>query len=474
MLDPKNLTAIDDIRFYTGAKQVEVVTAAETDFRAFVEEHVEMRSVIEQITAGEDFYKGALEFVGEDPANDDEMDPAVVHELRLSNSDSPIISLVNYILMEAIVKHASDVHVERFEGYLRVRYRVDGLLRTMLEPPQSLHAPLVARLKVMAGLDITKARVPQDGTIVVTHKGERIHFRLSTLPTSFGEKTVLRMLKKEDALNSVDAIGFLPDDLTRLKRILRAPQGLILVTGPTGSGKTTTVHASLNFINYPEVNIVTLEDPVETSIHGINHVPIHEHGGVGFASGLRSILRQDPDIIFVGEMRDTEVAQVTLRAALTGHLVLSTLHTNSAVESLVRLVDMGIPTYLLSAALRAILSQRLIRRVCKHCAVPYEPPPEELEEFHLTAADIEGGNFLYGEGCSRCLETGYSGRIAVIEALFIDRQLSELIRAGASPTEITDIAKQHGMTLLMKAGLQHVIKGDTTFDELRRSLSWDY
>jgi type IV pilus assembly protein PilB len=480
MMDPYNLAAIDDIRFSTGRSRLIINACTEGDFRRFIAHHLETRTVIDEILAGEDFYKRALEFVGsglEDDAlrtaeKEEEESPSEesVHELQLASEQSPIITLCNFIFIEAIHRRASDIHVEPYEAFLRVRIRVDGQLRTLLSPPKRLHGAMLTRLKVMSGLDIANRRIPQDGHLAVRYQGKLEHLRVSTLPTVYGEKCVLRLLKKDPELLSIDRIGFSPEDLAVFKTTLSAPQGLILVTGPTGSGKTTTLYSGLGFINDGEKNIVTLEDPVESSLAGINHVPIHERGGVTFASGLRSILRQDPDVIFVGEMRDSEVCSIALRAALTGHLVLSTLHTNSAVESLARLDDLEVPPYLLAATLLMVVAQRLLRRVCPACAEPAEASPEDTVALGLGPELLAPARLRRGRGCSRCLQTGYYGRFAVYEILRVNRVIRELIHRRAPAPEILEAARETGWTPLLEAGVARALQGETTLAEVRRVL----
>ena len=329
------------------------------------------------------------------------------------------------MLVEAIRQQASDIHLESQETTFRVRIRVDGRLRTLMTPPKRLETSTVARFKVISNLDITKRRVTQDGSLSVAYSDTKVSFRVSTLPTSFGENMVLRVLRKDRKLSTLDDLGLNESHTTLMRRALAVPQGLVLVTGPTGSGKTTTVHAALRHINTGELKIVTLEDPVEMTISGVNHVPIKEKGGVTFAAGLRSVLRQDPDVVFVGEMRDPEVASIAMRASLTGHLVLSTLHTNSAVESLIRLEDMGTPPYLVAGALLLIVAQRLVRNVCENCAEPYEPADDELKALGIDEAQVQGATLRKGSGCKRCTDSGYFGRTGVYEILKIDRRDQE-------------------------------------------------
>jgi type IV pilus assembly protein PilB len=480
MMDPYNLAAIDDIRFSTGRSKLIINTCTEGDFRRFIAHHLETRTVIDEILAGEDFYKRALEFVGSGleaadlrtEVKEEEESPSEesVHDLQLASEQSPIITLCNFIFIEAIHRRASDIHVEPYESFLRVRIRVDGQMRTLLAPPKRLHGAMLTRLKVMSGLDIANRRIPQDGHLAVRYQGKLEHLRVSTLPTVYGEKCVLRLLKKDPELLSIDRIGFSPEDLAVFKTTLAAPQGLILVTGPTGSGKTTTLYSGLGFINHGETNIVTLEDPVESSLAGINHVPIHERGGVTFASGLRSILRQDPDVIFVGEMRDSEVSSIALRAALTGHLVLSTLHTNSAVESLARLDDLEVPPYLLAATLLLVVAQRLLRRICPACAESAGASPEDAAALGLSPDVLAAATLRRGRGCTRCLQTGFYGRFAVYEILRVNSVIREMIHRRAPAQEIVEAARETGWKSLLEAGVSRALQGETTLAEVRRVL----
>ncbi len=473
MKDPYNFTAVDDIRFVTGLKVV-VLACTEADFAAFMEAHFQTQCLIEEILEGGQFYDKAISSIDNhqepDPLEADE-EAEIVHDLRLAGEHPPIITLCNFLLVESINRRASDIHIEPYETFFRVRLRVDGRLQTLITPPERLHGPMITRMKIMADMDIAKRRIPQDGHIAITYRSETCHYRVSTLPTVYGEKCVIRLLKKDDSLVDIDQLGFDPGLLTTLKKCLKTPQGIVLVTGPTGSGKTTTLHAGLSYINDPDTNIVTLEDPVEASLPGINHVQIHEAAGVSFSSGLRSILRQDPDVVFVGEMRDPEVSKIAVKAALTGHLVLSTLHTNSAAESLMRLEDMGVAPYLLANALLMIVAQRLVRSVCPSCRAPHVPSEDEKIEFRLSPERLQGATLVHGKGCDTCFGTGYRGRVAVYEALVMDNELRSLVRRGAALDEIMDRALAGGMQLLFDAGIERALRGETTLAEVRRCLS---
>ncbi len=469
--DPFNLSALDDVGFATGRKLV-VKSCTSADFASYVANHVETQSLMQEILAGEELHAKAVENLEDNaggPGSSSE-DEEVSTDLQ-GAGEQPIITLCNFLLVESIHRRASDIHIEPYETYLRIRFRIDGTLQNLLTPPQRLHRAIVTRMKIMAGMDIAQHREPEDGHIAIRYGGETCHYRVSTLPTLYGEKCVIRLLKKDEHLASIGTLGFEPGDLARFQASIRRPQGIVLVTGPTGSGKTTTLHAALSLINETGTNIVTLEDPVEASIPGVNHVQINEAAGMTFAAGLRSILRQDPDVVFVGEVRDGEVADIAVKAALTGHLVLSTLHTNSASESLLRLADLGVPPYLIANALAMIVAQRLMRKVCDACAAPYVATPEEIAEFGLTDEELAAARLRKGRGCERCYNTGYRGRSAVYEVLRVTNEMRTLIREGAPLESILQCAEADGMTLLYRGGIAKVLRGETTFDEVRRRLT---
>jgi len=392
--------------------------------------------------------------------------------VRASQGDegSAVIAFVDYILAQAVSQRASDIHLEPYEGFFRVRFRVDGCLYTALSPPPRLHQPMVSRIKILAGMDISEKRKPQDGHIQAPSGRETIHYRVSTLPTSAGEKCVLRLLKKEAHLSDLGRLGLSAGQLADIRRTARLSQGLVLFTGPTGSGKTTTVHAAINYINDPEVNIVTIEDPVEQTIPGVNHVQVQDKGGVSFPSALRSILRQDPDVVFVGEMRDPEVASIAVRASLTGHLVFSTLHTNGILETFARLTDVGVEPYLLASSLQLVVAQRLVRRLCARCTRIEAIPGLVQEEFMLTEAQVASALHRVPVGCPHSLGTGYRGRIAIYEVLCPRRDLREMLRKGADEAEMGKAMRSQGMVGLWDAGVARALAGETAFDEVRRVL----
>jgi type IV pilus assembly protein PilB len=383
-------------------------------------------------------------------------------------SAAPVVKLLNYILYQAIRDKASDVHLEPFEGDFKIRYRVDGSLFELEAPPPHLAEALIARVKVMSDLDIAETRLPQDGRIELTVGGRSVDLRVSTLPTMYGESTVMRILDRSNVSLSLDNLGLLPAVREHLRRFVELPHGIVLVTGPTGSGKTTTLYAMLNEANKEDTKVITVEDPVEYDLEGIVQIPVNEDIGVTYASVLRTILRQDPDVILVGEIRDRETAQTAIEASLTGHLVFSTLHTNDAASAITRLMDIGIEPFLLTATVQGILAQRLVRRVCRECKTFYEPADDVLRRLEVSATQVVGKKFAYGKGCATCNFTGYRGRMAVTEILDIDDRLRELILKGASTTTLHEAAIENGLVTLRENGLQAVFDGHTTVEEVLR------
>lgn len=384
-----------------------------------------------------------------------------------ATADGSIVALVNRTITEAIRMGASDIHVEPYERALRIRYRLDGVLHEMAHPPYEKARALISRLKIMADLDIAEKRRPQDGRIRVKEGDKVIDIRVSSLPTDFGEKIVLRILDKSALRLDLKGLGFTREDLRIFQRTIRLPYGMILVTGPTGSGKTTTLYAALNSINSPELNITTIEDPIEYNLAGINQTHVRADIGLTFAAVLRSILRQDPNVIMVGEIRDTETAQIAIRAALTGHLVFSTLHTNDAPSALTRLVDMGVEPFLVASSVKMILAQRLLRNICADCAKPYELPSDEQEEL-LCSAGRSPVNLRKGTGCRSCNNTGYRGRSAVYEVLSITNGLGDLIARNRPVSEVRALAKKGGMKTLREAALEKALAGETSMEEVLR------
>jgi type IV pilus assembly protein PilB len=379
-----------------------------------------------------------------------------------------VVKLLNYILYQAIRDKASDIHLEPFENDFKIRYRVDGSLFELESPPPHLAEALIARVKVMSDLDIAETRLPQDGRIELTVGGRSVDLRVSTLPTMFGESTVMRVLDRSVVSLSLDNLGLAADVKTRLRAYTDLPHGIVLVTGPTGSGKTTTLYAMLNEANREDTKVITVEDPVEYDLEGIVQVPVNEEIGVTYAGVLRTILRQDPDVILVGEIRDRETAQTAIEASLTGHLVFSTLHTNDAASAITRLIDIGIEPFLLTATVQGILAQRLVRRICGDCKTFYEPGDDVLRKLGLAANQVLGKKFAYGKGCQACNFTGYRGRMAITEILAMDDRLRDLILSGASTTQLQAAALEAGLVPLRQNGLDAIFGGHTTVEEVLR------
>lgn len=386
---------------------------------------------------------------------------------REDTASAPTVRLVNSIMERAVVDMASDIHMEPQEMDMRIRMRVDGLMRSIMSVPKDLQASVISRIKIMGGMDVTERRIPQDGRSAIRVKGRDIDLRISTLPTIYGEKVVIRLLDKDSALLSKEKIGLDGDDLKKYMNLIARPSGMVLIVGPTGSGKSSTMYTMIRELNTEQVNLVTLEDPVEYNIEGINQVQINDKTGLTFASGLRSVLRQDPDIVAVGEIRDGETAQIAMRAAITGHLVLSTVHTNDALSTIDRLVDIGVEPYIISSALNGIISQRLVRRICPHCRQFYSPLPEELMGLGFSG---EEENKLYrGKGCPACFGTGYRGRTAVFEILVFSHALRLAVNRNARREELEKIVRQEGHFTTLADGVRRlVLKGITTIEEARR------
>lgn len=451
--NPLNLGALDDLRLVTGLR-IEPVLARSEDIRRFVEEHY-MHRIIQE-TASED-----LEIIEEEEE--------ALDDLRRMARETLVIKLVNLLIRQAVQERASDIHIEPFEKHLRIRYRIDGVLHDVPAPAKRLHAAIVSRVKIMADLDIAERRLPQDGRIKIRVMGREIDLRVSIIPTIFGESVVLRILDKSTALLSMEELGFLPDTLAQYERLIQVPYGIILSTGPTGSGKTTTLYAALRKVNSPERKVITIEDPVEYQLEGIMQINVRPKIGLTFAEGLRRILRHDPDVIMVGEIRDRETADIAIHAALTGHLVFSTLHTNDAAGAITRLVDMGVEPFLVTSSLEGVLAQRLVRRICSHCKEPYEVDAGEVAEMLHGEVPASGKVTLYrGRGCEHCRFTGYRGRIGLFELLIVDEAIERLILQHASSTEIRNMAMERGMRTLRQDGWEKARRGLTTVEEVAR------
>lgn len=459
MSDPSNIYAMDDIKFLTGFN-VEVVVASETSIRRAQERYYDMPTDTD--------FKDLLDEAEIDliRADDGGVD---LDELEKSTEEAPVIRLVNLILIDAIKRGASDIHVEPYEKEFRVRYRVDGVLAEIMKPPLKLKNAITSRIKIMSMLDIAERRLPQDGRIkLVMGKEKEVDFRVSVLPTLYGEKVVMRILDKSSLQLDMTKLGFNPAPLADFQHAIHQPFGMVLVTGPTGSGKTTTLYSALQDLNKVSENISTAEDPVEFNLSGINQVQMNENIGLNFATALRSFLRQDPDIIMVGEIRDFETAEIGIKAALTGHLVLSTLHTNDAPSSINRLLNMGVEPFLVTASVNLILAQRLLRRICSDCKEPMEVPNETLVEAGMTEQEAESAEVCEGEGCRLCNDTGYKGRVALYEVMVLSDELKECILQGYSSIELKREAIRLGMITLRQAGLKKVGLGVTTLEEVVR------
>ena len=463
--DPANIFAIDDVKFLTGYN-VEVVVAAEESIRRAIEKYYDTGDSLDDVMA--DFDDEDLEVV----AGADDVD---INDLEKSAEDAPVVKLVNLILTDAIKKLASDIHIEPYEKSFRVRYRIDGVLYEVMKPPRKLKNPLTSRVKIMADLDIAERRLPQDGRIKLKiGRNNEMDYRVSVLPTLFGEKIVLRLLDKSNLQLDMTKLGFEVEQLGGFQEAIHRPFGMVLVTGPTGSGKTTTLYSALSELNQSTTNISTAEDPVEFNLGGINQVQMHESIGLNFAASLRSFLRQDPDIIMVGEIRDFETAEIGVKAALTGHMVLSTLHTNDAPSTVNRLLNMGIEPFLVASSVNCIVAQRLARKVCEECK---ETDPEVTTEALIEAGMAEelAGTVVpvIGRGCHNCSDTGFRGRIAIYEVMAMKEELKEFVLNGASSLELKREAIRLGMKTLRQSALSKVAEGLTTLGETFRISTMD-
>lgn len=394
-----------------------------------------------------------------------------VEHVKGMSRDTPVRSFVNLILLQAVMVKASDIHFESFENEFRIRYRVDGVLREKIPVPVLFANGIISRIKVMANMDIAERRLPQDGRILLTIRGNSVDIRISTLPTNYGESVVMRILDKSSVSLDLARLGMVPENLKTIKHLMKKPNGIILVTGPTGSGKTTTLYACLNHVNVTGLKIITIEDPVEYEIDGIMQIQVNPETGVTFAKCLRSILRQDPDIILVGEIRDLETLEIAIQASLTGHLVLSTLHTNDAPSTITRLVNMGLKPYLITASLAAVISQRLVRKICQECREEYTPDESIINEFNLQDYQLQDKHFYKGRGCNNCNRTGYKGRMSILEIMQITEDICSHIIKQSSTETLGEIARNNGMQTLLESGLSAVHRGLTTLEEVERETS---
>jgi type IV pilus assembly protein PilB len=383
-----------------------------------------------------------------------------------TDADAPVVKLVHSIILEAIQRRASDIHMEPLEKRFRVRYRIDGVLLEVENPPKRLQLSIVSRLKIMANISIAEKRIPQDGRIQIMVNGRQLDLRVSSLPTAHGESIVMRILDKEGLQLGLPQLGFFSDDQKEMERLIAMPDGIVLVTGPTGSGKTTTLYSCLHHINKPDRKIITVEDPVEYQLNGINQVPVRADVGMTFASALRSMLRQAPNIVMIGEIRDLETAEIAINASLTGHMVFSTLHTNDAPSAVTRLIDIGVKPFLVSTSLRAVLAQRLVRKICPKCTQPYQPTAAELRSLNISPAMASAANFAKGTGCANCNGTGFRGRLVIVELFLINEDVQRLIYENTGSARLRDKARSFGMRTMREDGLRKVTAGLTTIDEV--------
>jgi len=455
MADPSNVLAVDDIRALTGA-QVRCVVATSVQIRETIDRFHRLDSEVDDLAS---------------QAADELTDKDELANVSAVVEDAPIVKFVNLLITQAVADRASDIHVEPAERDLRIRFRIDGVLHEVMRSPKAIQAGVISRLKVMSDINIAERRIPQDGRMSLTVGGKPIDLRVATLPTVHGEKVVMRILDKNQALLSLEDQGFLPDTLERYERSFRKPYGTVLVTGPTGSGKSTTLYATLNVLNEVQRNIITIEDPVEYRLAGINQIQVNPKAGLTFASALRSILRADPDVLLVGEIRDRETAIIGIEAALTGHLVLTTLHTNDAASTPMRLLEMGVEPFLVTSALDVVLAQRLARRLCDRCKEPYQPSEEELLSARWAMETIDIGDWptLHrAVGCSACGRTGYRGRFALHEVMPISEEIERLIIERRSVEDLSKVAQMEGMIPLRQDGLRKAAMGMTSIEEIFR------
>jgi type IV pilus assembly protein PilB len=468
MVDPTNVFAMDDIKFMTGFN-IEPVVASETAIMEGIEkaygsatQEDDLEKVMQSVGMGDD---ADVELQAEE-------EQMGLDQLEKVADEAPIVKLVNIILTDAVKRGASDIHIEPYEKEYRVRFRIDGMLQPIMSPPLKLKDAITSRIKIMAKLDISEKRLPQDGRIMlkmqIGGKKKQLDYRVSTLPTLWGEKVVMRLLDKENLRLDMTKLGFEAESLVKFEKAILKPYGMVLVTGPTGSGKTNTLYSSISRLNQPDTNIMTAEDPVEFQLAGVNQVQMKESIGLNFAAALRAFLRQDPNIILVGEIRDFETAEIAIKAALTGHLVLSTLHTNGAPETISRLMNMGIEPFLVATSVHMIVAQRLVRRVCKDCSEVLDLPVQTLIEAGYTPEEAKKVKPRKGKGCGVCNSTGYKGRCGLYEVMEIDDEIRELILVGASALELKKKAIERGMLTLRRSGLIKVMDGATTLEEVAR------
>jgi len=457
--DPLQFQPLDDLRLILGWDGAETVLASYSAILSAINFAYDMSSdsaeqvILDMHEEDRDLILSAVEETG---------------DLLDDTSDAPIIKLVNLMLSQAVKARASDIHIEPYQKKLKVRYRLDGILYDMLSPPKHIQSTLISRIKVMAKLNIAEKRLPQDGRIEIRIGDKNVDIRVSTIPIAFGERVVLRLLDKTNVLLKLTDLGMTVEGLKIFSRLIKSAHGIILVTGPTGSGKTTTLYGALSIINNPDINIITIEDPIEYQIDNIGQIQVNSKIDLTFANGLRSIVRQDPDVILVGEIRDLETAEIAIQAALTGHLVFSTLHTNDSASAVTRLIDMGIEPYLVTSSVIAILAQRLVRTICKGCRVAYRPDEESLQNIGISAEMCTGKELYRGTGCEGCINTGYRGRSGIFELMILDDQIKNLILKTSDSNAIKRLAVEQGMVTLRQDGALKVVNGLTTVEEVLR------
>ena len=468
MVDPTNVFAMDDIKFMTGFN-IEPVVASESSILAGIEKAYGAGTKEEDL---ETVMQSMSEMNENDVELQSEEQQMELAELEKAADEAPVVKLVNVVLGDAVKRGASDIHIEPYEKEFRVRFRIDGVLQSIMSPPLKLKDAITSRLKIMSKLDISEKRLPQDGRIMlkmnIGGRKKQLDFRVSTLPTLWGEKIVLRLLDKENLRLDMTKLGFEAESLVKFEKAILKPYGMVLVTGPTGSGKTNTLYSAISRLNQPDTNIMTAEDPVEFQLGGVNQVQMKEQIGLNFAAALRSFLRQDPNIILVGEIRDFETAEIAIKAALTGHLVLSTLHTNGAPETITRLMNMGIEPFLVATSVHLICAQRLVRRICKDCIEVVDVPPQTLIDAGFTPEESKTIKIQKGKGCGVCNNTGYKGRCGLYEVMEVDDEIRELVLVGASAVELKKKAIERGMITLRRSGLIKVAAGMTTLEEVAR------
>jgi general secretion pathway protein E len=457
--DPSNFQPVDDLRNLLKSTNLPVVLAPQEAIIAAINLAYDMSR-----SSAKDYF----EEINEASADDLISEISETADLLDETSDAPIIKLVNLIVAGAIKDRASDIHVEPYSGNLKIRYRIDGILYDTLSLPRRIQSPLISRIKIMAKLNIAEKRLPQDGRIEIKIADRLVDIRVSVIPTAFGERVVLRLLDKSANILMLSDLGMHDDRITLLDRLIKSPYGIILVTGPTGSGKTTTLYAALSTINRAEINIITIEDPIEYQMDGVGQIQVNPKIDLTFAAGLRSIVRQDPDVILIGEIRDRETAEIAIQSSLTGHLVFSTLHTNDAASAVTRLIDMGIEPFLITSSVIAIIAQRLVRVLCPHCKETYNPDKETLTNLGLELSVLKKNSFYRKKGCNLCMHTGYRGRTAIFEIMIVDDEIKRLVLKTSDANQINELALKRGMITLQKDGIDKVLNGITTTEEVLR------